>query len=235
MELFDGHGLVGRGPIRSVAKDHLVVALDSLVRTREPVVRTVLLCALLKAQAMDSVLRKATELGVTSIVVASTEHSVPAGDPSRAEHRISRWERILSESCLQCGRPIPPSVSFFEHWAEALERTAGLVEPTARRALLHPETEHSLGDMAGMAGPSMASDSDRSGDAVRPEGRLLAIAVGPEGGFSTGEVELAQGLGWEPAGLGPLVLRAETAAVVAATFLAQASGRFVSTNREGVS
>jgi len=233
LELFDGAGLAGRGTIQSITKDRLLVRLERLWSVRQPRPVTTLVCALLKAPAMDSVLRKATELGTSRVFVCATARSVPSREDKAAGKRLSRWERIAAEACLQCGRPIPPRIEFFPSWAHGLDafedgfrngsqdtfqgggQAAGDgMEPdldaTAIKALLQPGT-----------GPSLATVLSET-SVFLP----MALAVGPEGGFADEELREAAERGWHSVSLGPLVLRAETAAIVASAFMAQAAGRF---------
>jgi 16S rRNA (uracil1498-N3)-methyltransferase len=161
-----------------------------------------------KADKVDAVVRDATELGATRIVVATTARSVVKVDASRGEARAQRWTRIAEEAARQCGRSEAPRVDPPVPWEEAL----GGVDAASARFCLYEEASDPLGPelFAALGG-----------------GRALAFACGPEGGLTPDEIACARAAGWAIASLGPLVLRTETvaAAVLGAVRVASASGR----------
>jgi 16S rRNA (uracil1498-N3)-methyltransferase len=102
--------------------------------------------------------------------------------------RLERWERVVEAAATQCGRASLPEL-----------------RPAAP-----------LSEQAAAAGPPMARRIFQPGAAPQPaEAGALALWLGPEGGWSRAELAQAEGLGLSPAGLGPLTLRADTAAIVA--------------------
>jgi 16S rRNA (uracil1498-N3)-methyltransferase len=154
--------------------------------------------ALPKADAMDLIVQKATELGARMIVPAYSEFSVVRLDGERSDRRVEHWQRIAKSACEQCGRHEPLKILAPAALAEALD---GL-RPTATRLALEP------------------SASQPFAAAARPAGGLV-VAIGPEGGFGPGDWRSLDAAGFLRVTLGPRVLRAETAAV-AATAIAQA-------------
>ncbi|HEY4013078.1 MAG TPA: RsmE family RNA methyltransferase [Polyangiaceae bacterium] len=148
---------------------------------------------LAKADKCDAVVRDATELGATRIVVAATRHSVVKLDGARAAERQTRWERIAREAARQCGRSDPPRVEGPCVWASALSQTP---TDTARFCLWEEATAP--------LGPPLLEALAR--------GVPLAFACGPEGGLARDEAEAAAALGWSLTSLGPLTLRTETVA-----------------------
>ncbi len=158
--------------------------------SREPGLRPRLAVAfaLTKGDKPELVVQKLTELGVDRIVPVVAERSVARPKATRAETALDRWERIVREAARQCRRATLPVVE-------------------------------ALGPLTGLAGHPGLVVAERGGgpaDALAspPGGEILAV-VGPEGGLTAGEVE---GLApWGRLGLGPHILRAETAAVAAAT------------------
>ena len=146
-----------------------------------------------KADKCDAIVRDATELGATRIIVATTRRSVVKLDDARADARVTRWVRIAEEAARQCGRSDAPIVERPQAWADALSRAE--VHP-ARFLLWERATE-----------PLGSSLFD-----VLAGGEDLAFACGPEGGIEDDEAELATARGWKAASLGPLVLRTETVA-----------------------
>ncbi|MFC1944824.1 RsmE family RNA methyltransferase [Chloroflexota bacterium] len=161
----------------------------------EPVVGITLYQALLKGSNFEFVLQKCTELGVSAFVPISCERCV-ASAPRR--ERVARWRSIIREAAELSGRGRLPELRPQLPFAEALRSAVG---PS-----LIPWEEESLVGI---------------GEAVRPlvEGGAGAvnIFIGPEGGFPSGEVDMARERGIVPVSLGRRLLRAETAALAAAT------------------
>ncbi len=149
--------------------------------------------ALSKGEKPDLVIQKATELGASRLLPWQAERSVVRLEGERASGRVRRWRRIAAEAARQCGRADVPEVAATATLAEVLRAPP----PTFARVLFHA------------GGEPLAP--------VRPEG-ILAI-VGPEGGLAPGEVDACVAAGCRLTALGPRVLRAETAAIAAATLL----------------
>ncbi len=151
---------------------------------------------LLKANKMDLVIQKVCELGVQEVWPVASCRSVPALDTDRAGRRGERWQTIAREASRQSGRStvadIGPVLSLSEVVARSEDADIALLF-TTRAAL-----------------PLEALARRQTG---RPE--RVALLVGPEGGFSPEEEQSAQDKGFLPVGLGPRVLRAETAAILA--------------------
>lgn len=154
----------------------------------------VLIYALAKGEKVDAVVRDATELGATRILVVRTARSVAKAEGDRANAKLDRWRRIAEQAARQCGRADPPRIDGVLPWKDALEAAAQDAE--ARFCLWESATEP-LG-------------------AALPELLLrrasIAIAVGPEGGLTQDEVAGARVLGFAPVSLGPFILRTETVA-----------------------
>jgi 16S rRNA (uracil1498-N3)-methyltransferase len=154
--------------------------------------------AIVKADAMDLVVQKSTELGVRAIRPVFTEFSVVRLDDERAERRVEHWRKIAQSACEQCGRHAPPLVA-----APVDLRASFETLPAAVRRL------------------ALDLDAPAALARIEPWPTALAIAVGPEGGFGDEDWRRLDAAGVERVGLGPRVLRAETAAL-AACGLAQA-------------
>lgn len=150
--------------------------------------------AVSRAERMDWVVQKATELGVTSISPLFTEYAGVRLSDERADKRLRHWRQIAVSACEQCGRCLLPEV----HRAIALDDW--LAGTTAeRRLVLHP----------------------RGGAAVDLSATPASVALlaGPEGGFSDAEVSAAQRAGFTSLRLGPRILRTETAPVAGIAIL----------------
>jgi 16S rRNA (uracil1498-N3)-methyltransferase len=156
--------------------------------------RVVLVYGLAKGDKVDAVVRDATELGATRVVVARTSRAVAKLDAERAGTKLDRWRRIAEQAARQCGRADPPTVDGVLGWGEALEAAAA--EATARFCLWENATDP--------LGPQLTH--------AVALGASMAFAIGPEGGLTQEEVEEARVLGFAPVSLGKFVLRTETVA-----------------------
>jgi 16S rRNA (uracil1498-N3)-methyltransferase len=157
-----------------------------------------LLLAIFKFDPFEWAIEKATELGVeriTPILARRTEKHLALA----AAKRVERWRRIALESSKQSRRTGIPGI------ADPILLAAALpVETTATRILLS-ETEQSLTLAAALAGQRT----------TRNERSSLALAIGPEGGWTPEEMSLFATHAWTAVTLGPRILRAETAAIAA--------------------
>lgn len=148
---------------------------------------------LAKGDKCDAVVRDATELGATRVLVAVTRRSVVKLDAARAAERQARWARIAQEAARQCGRSDAPLVDAPCPWDEALRR---IPEDAARFCLWERATD----PLAPPLLEALASEVP------------VAFACGPEGGLEDREVDAARSAGWRAVSLGPLALRTETVA-----------------------
>lgn len=167
---------------------------------RESLHAVIVAQALIAAEMMDWVVRKAVELGAASIVPVQAARS-QAIARERAARRVAHWRQIAVAACEQCGRNRVPGVTDivpFDEWIEATPASAPI-------AILDVDAARSLAKEA----------------CTRPPG---TIAVGPEGGFTAQELERACSRGATPVHLGRRVLRAETAAIAALATLNAAIG-----------
>lgn len=170
----------------------------------EPRPTVILYQALLKNRNFELVLQKCTELGVAAFVPMLTERTVPRPAEERLEGRTERWARIVSEACRQCGRALPPPVASPLAWHDALRYFSG---------------SGAVGLIAYEGLGKSACRSLHTALAARQPERPLAVFIGPEGGFTAQEMEQAREAGLLPVSLGPLILRAETAAVCACSVI----------------
>jgi len=145
-----------------------------------------------KGDRAQVLVEKLTELGATALVPLRTRRSVV----HPREARLDKLERQVIEASKQCGRNVLMRVAPMADWVAYLGRG----DLPALRVLAHPE---------GAALPRLA-------------GQDVAFVVGPEGGFTDAEVDQARALGWQVVGLGPRLLRVETAALALAAWAALA-------------
>lgn len=153
-----------------------------------------------KAKKMDLVIQKATELGVDTIVPLITERTVLRLDDESSKRRVERWKKIAKGSSQQCKRSLIPEVFDVLDLDHFLLRYKGVDE---KLILFEEESHRRL--------------RDRLGNLQKV--KRLALLIGPEGGFSRGEIDKAQDKGFIPVGLGPLILRTETAPLAALSII----------------
>ncbi len=183
-------GQVRRGQTVSVRADRVEFELGEAVPAVEPVPVTLYL-AIFKFDRMEWAVEKCTELGVAAVVpliAARTESHLAAAAPTRVE----RWRRIALQAAEQCRRAAPPEIA-----APVPLRREALPIAGSRIVLAETEREFSLKEAL----------------AEHAAGSPVALAVGPEGGWTVAEVELFAAAGWRAASLGSTILRAETAAI----------------------
>jgi len=203
LRLFDGRGGEFAATLTHMGRSTVRVHVGAHDPVQRELARPVTLALGMPAnERMDTLIEKATELGVTAIVPLVCERSVLRLQGERAEKRLAHWRGVAVAACEQSGRtriPVLSAVAALPAWLHALP-TPGI----GARWLL------SLDD-APMLAQAVAS----------PAGRLDPVLVlsGPEGGLSPGEAALAQDFGFTPVSLGPRVLRADTAPLAVLAWL----------------
>jgi 16S rRNA (uracil1498-N3)-methyltransferase len=163
-------------------------------------VQITLIAAIVKFDRFEWMIEKATELGVERILpmeAARTEKGLFEASRKRSE----RWRRIAREASQQSRRTTIPEI------LPAARFEKCLAEPAASRYFLEES-----------AAPPFLSLLP----AVRTAADRVAVMLGPEGGWTDGERQSAVAAGWIPASLGPLILRAETAALAALALVTNA-------------
>ena len=194
--LFDEDSLEYIGVITRVGSRDITVRLkESMLVTRESRLSITLLQGLPKGDKMDLIVEKATELGVNTIVPVTTERS-----QVKNTRRLKRWQRIALESSKQCGRINPPSVEEVKELISAIN----LYNNRCLRLIFYENAEVSLRNyMRNITEPP----------------KTIVLFIGPEGGFSEKEVDLAMKCDFIPLSLGPRIFRTETAGIVAVSIL----------------
>lgn len=200
-ELSDGEG-VWLGRITRVARDAVEFALQEKLETHQPALDLTLLLAVVKFDSFEWAIEKATELGVTTIVPLAAARSEKALLHA-AEKRSARWKKILAESSQQSRRVRVPLLNPLTCPEDAfLSIHAGMKLLLSERPGAPPMRRFLAGQRATKA----------------------AMAIGPEGGWTDNEFELAVKAGFQQVSLGNLILRTETAVVAALASLNFALG-----------
>lgn len=213
LELFDGRGGRFEGVIEDIGADGSVAGrLTSILKAddvRKPV-RLHLHLGLLKAGHWDYALEKGTELGVASFVPVLTPRTVVLlHEALRAKSKAERWSRIVMAAAKQSGRADLPLVREPVQFRDAIRACKG-------RGLTLLAWEGMKGSVAAETLRRALRDADLKRGA---ESLDVQLFIGPEGGFSEEEVEMAEAEDAVVFGMGPRVLRAETAAAAAVTLI----------------
>lgn len=182
--------------VEEISRDGCSVRLREELPDNEPPVRVTVYQGLPKADKLDFIVQKLTELGAARVVPVKMERCVVKMDARDGEKRRERLIRIAREAAKQCKRAQTPEVAPPQGWK------ALMTDVAAHDLLLVPWE-----DAAGFG----------MGDAARscPDARDIGIVIGPEGGMSAAEVEALRAVGARAVTLGPRILRTETAAVAA--------------------
>lgn len=190
VELFDGAGRSWGGAVSAIGRDGIRVRVGAAHRARagESPLDLTLAVALLKSDKLDWLIEKATELGVSRLQPFASARSLAR--PSNG--RLARWRQIARAAAKQCGRTVVPPVAAPCAFDDLLPL------PAAARLLL--AEHHATAPLAALPLDHPAS---------------LLLIVGPEGGFAAAELDAARAAGLTLVGLGPRILRAETAALAA--------------------
>ena len=202
LTLFNGRGGEYAARIEATREASVAVAVEERHGVeRESPLAVTLAQGISRGERMDLVVQKATELGVHSIVPLLTERSVVRLDERQAARKVSHWRAVAIGACEQCGRNQVPEVSAPRSLREFVEH--GVAAPT--RLLLSPAASLRLADLPRGLG-------------------AITVLIGPEGGLTREEEQAAVSAGYTALGLGPRVLRTETAALVALALLQQQFG-----------
>ncbi|MDR2924924.1 MAG: 16S rRNA (uracil(1498)-N(3))-methyltransferase [Azoarcus sp.] len=199
--LFDGSG--GELHARLDVRGRLAVAVDGQWQeaSRESPLDIVLVQALASGDKMDWVIQKAVELGAAGIIPVQAARSVLRLAGERADKKREHWRQVVIAACEQCGRNRLPFVAPVQSLAACLAQTMEAV-----RLVLAP-------------GGGRLS-------AIQPLPAAIHLYIGPEGGWSDEEMALCLQAGCRPVGLGPRILRTETAGLAALAALQARAGDF---------
>jgi 16S rRNA (uracil1498-N3)-methyltransferase len=203
---FNGHGSEVTAEIMAADKNAVLLKYLQTVKT-EP-----LRCAITLAQAipkgkhMDLIVQKATELGVARIVPLLSERTVVQLAQDEAPKKREKWQQVVIEAAKQCGQNQLPEV----------------VEPITPKQFFSEFDRYELPLIASLQSDARsfkgALNDFREDHGRRPKSAL--ILIGPEGDFTPAESSSARSAGCIPVSLGPIVLRAETAALYSLSVLA---------------
>ena len=172
----------------------------------EPGVQVSVYMAFPKADKLEHVIQKATELGVYEIVAFPSARCVSKPDEKSLKKKLERWQKIAASAAEQSGRGRIPQVVILPSFTEALKRGAQTDLPM----MFYENEQATTLHMALNAG----------------EWKSAALLTGPEGGLEEKEVKQAMEAGWKVCTLGKRILRCETAPLCALSAVMYAAGEF---------
>lgn len=178
---------------RITSEGVLVKVVSESECLNEPTVEVTLFAALTKGDKMETVIQKAVEIGVHSIVPVLTDRCVSRPDSKSSSKKQQRYQKISSQAAMQSRRAIIPQI----HQFTDLKTAASMLSDFDKVILFYEGGGSPIKEI------------------ITPSDKKIAIFTGPEGGFEEREVELLQSRNAQTATLGKRILRAETAPLVA--------------------
>ena len=205
--LCDGDGNECRCEVSDVSAGELkLTVLERQVSHTEPAVRVSIYMAFPKADKLEHVIQKATELGAYEIVTFPSARCVSKPDEKSLKKKLERWQKIAASAAEQSGRGRIPEVVVLKSYTEALQRAT-----KAEKAILFYENEHATTLRMAIDGACFQS---------------ISLLTGPEGGLELSEVEKAKDTGMQICTLGSRILRCETAPLCGLSAVMYATGEF---------
>ena len=203
IQLFNGEGGAYVATLTTVAKKQVTAEIKVFLPEEVELPFALTLAqALPEGSKMDWIIEKAIELGVSTIQPVSAQRCVVKLSSERAEKKMAHWQGIIESATEQCGR------NRLAHLADLLDVQKWLGQQDMhKRILLSPRAEHSLADWSRHQAP-----------------QAVTLMIGPEGGFSEAEEQLAIRQGALAMSMGPRILRTETAGLTAIAILNAAWG-----------
>ncbi len=203
IQLFNGEGGAYVASLTSVEKKQVSAEIKVFLPDEiELPFALTLAQALPEGSKMDWIIEKAIELGASTIQPLSAQRCVVRLSSERAEKKMAHWQGIIESATEQCGR------NRLAHLADLMDVQKWLGQQDMhKRILLSPRAEHSLADWSRHQAP-----------------QAMTLMIGPEGGFSEAEEQLAIRHGALAMSMGPRVLRTETAGLAAIAILNAAWG-----------
>ena len=195
--ILDGIGGIYDVLLASVSPKLAIGEIRSCKHAQPSPLQITLIQGITKADSMDLIVQKATELGVHDIVPVTCQHSVPSLSGDRAEKRINRWRQIAIEASKQSRRVFFPIIHEITDYKNLSKFQADL-----KLIFIAPSMDF------------VTPQSLKSVLAQNNEIKKIQIIIGPEGDFAKDEVEDALSADAIPVSLGDNILRTETAAIV---------------------
>lgn len=144
-----------------------------------------------RSDHIDWVIQKTTELGVSRIAIFNAERTQSPIKSTQLEKKLVHWRGVAISACEQSGRAVIPALNF------------------------HTNLKQAIAASSSESGLLLDFNGDALASALRPLPQTISILLGPEGGLTQSEIQLAKTAGFTSVKLGPRVLRTETAATAA--------------------
>ncbi len=205
VRLFDGKGRVYEASITSIDKKKVEASILSTIEKKtDTKVPLHVGQSLMKGKKTDTIIQKATELGVAGFHPFISRYSVSRSiTGQKKSHRNERWAQITLEACKQSNRAIPMECAHLKSFDRLIDDASGLTEYDLKLIFWEEESRRTLESIS---------------DNIRSVKSVFAL-IGPEGGFSRKEVDSALKAGFLSVTLGQRILRAETASLSAISIL----------------
>ncbi len=220
LSVFNGDGHDYIATLALTGKKHADIQIsEAIENSKESPLHTVLIQGLSKGERMDIVMQKAVELGVNEIIPVRTTFCAVKLDDKRLAKKMQHWQSIVTSACEQSERAVVPTLHPLQSLSDALEAVE-----TEFKWMLHPYPVDFL-----KVDHVDSASQNRMQNQIQTHAQLfseikpasVAILVGPEGGFSDEEVELAMSQNVVAKALGSRILRTETAAISALSICQQ--------------
>jgi len=203
--VFDGKGLQARGEITELKQNKCTINVSRVEEAPHKELSLILACAIPKKGKFETVIEKATELGVAAIIPLKTKRTEVDLKGERAAKKRARFVAVALNAAKQSGRADIPRIEPIASLGDCLKRLkgdclllmAGLVEPRKPLTQIFPLEKHI---------------------------KKIAVFIGPEGDFTDDEYALARKEGAEIVSLGEHVLKVETAALSSISFIQLMTG-----------
>lgn len=198
IELIDGSGSIWRGRISAICDGTAEVAVLELLGRDLPAGEVILIQSLCRSDKLEWILQKTTELGVAEIFLLNTERCVVKVPEKRMVNKLQRWQKIVVGAAKQSHRSTVPKI----HTPSSLPEICRSLQVELKLLLSENERQRRLKQVLASADASS-----------------VAVAVGPEGGWTKSEEQVFADHGFVPVSLGTNILRSETASLVAVAIL----------------
>jgi 16S rRNA (uracil1498-N3)-methyltransferase len=196
----DGRGNDCDCTISDISGELVTTQVNKVCKSQsEPSVFVTLYQCLPKSDKMELIIQKLTELGISRIVPVNSEFCI-AKISGKEDKKLARWQKIALEAAKQSGRGIVPKIESPINFSQAVKNAPG------EKIMLYEGGGEPL--------RNLVHDTDKE----------ISFFVGPEGGFSVNELELAKVNHVKIATLGPRILRTETAPIAAVTVIMSETG-----------
>lgn len=193
----NGEGYDVDAEIVSIDSKRVVCRIvNTLVDSREPKIELILAQALPKADKMDLIIQKGTEIGVTTFLPFTSERTIVQLNDKKEQKRVERWEKIAKEAAEQAHRSRVPKILPITTIKELLNNLDTVL----------PLIAYEKEDTNSLSKVLTKGLSDKK----------ILLIIGPEGGFTEKEIRIAEEKGAIPISLGKRILRTETAGIVGA-------------------